>query len=139
MIAIDLDIYILESMKKKISFTIIDDNVGLDFLNKFGIDTDSVLIDLIEPILGTQIDIEHDTTYSYLESLKEDILAHLNFEFQCFGFESEPFIDGFGREYGCHVFENLPYVQTRRWCIQIIRKEAKKRIDFRTLRKTLTK
>ena len=84
MIAIDLDIYILESMKKKISFTIIDDNVGLDFLNKFGIDTDSVLIDLIEPILGTQIDIEHDTTYSYLESLKEDILAHLNFEFQSF-------------------------------------------------------
>lgn len=124
-------------MKKKISFTILDDCVSTEFLKNFGIDIDSEVARVIEPILDVELDINQESIYSFIENLRFKILDDINLEIQCLGLESEPFIDGFGREFGCYVFEDLPLVETRRWCVQIIRKEAYRRIDFRSLRKTL--
>jgi hypothetical protein len=124
-------------MKKKKSFTILDDCVSIEFLEYFGVNTDYEIIRLIEPIIGIDLDLENESIYSYIENLRFEILDDINFEFQCLGFESEPFIDGFGREFGCFVFEDLPLVETRKWCVQIIRKEAYRKIDFRTLSKML--
>ena len=124
-------------MKRNISFTINDDFVSLEFLEKFDIQTDLEIIKLIEPILNTELDFKREVIYTFIENLREEILGELNFEFQSLGFESAPFSDGFGREYGSYVYENLPYKETRRWCIQLIRIAANKKLDYRALKKTL--
>ena len=122
---------------KKISFTILDDYVSTEFLEQFGINADHEIIRLIEPILATDLDLDNESVYSFIENLRFDILGDLNSEIQCLGYEEEEWEDGFGREFGCHVFEDIPFKETQLWCIQKIRQEAKSRIDFRTLRKTL--
>ena len=122
---------------KKISFTILDDDVSIEFLEQFGVDAEYEIIRLIEPILDTELDLDNESVYSFIESLRFDILSTLNFDFQCFGYEEEEYTDGFGREFGCHVFTNLAFKETQRWCIKKIREEANIIIDFRTLRKTL--
>jgi hypothetical protein len=122
---------------KKISFTILDDYVSTEFLQQFGINVDHEIIRLIEPILDTDLDLDTEAVYSFIENLRFDILDDLNSDFQCLGYEEEKCADGFGREFGCHVFKDLAYKETQRWCIQKIRQEANNRIDFRTLRKTL--
>lgn len=122
---------------KKISFTILDDDVSIEFLEQFGVDADYEIIRLIEPILDTKLDLDNEGVYSFIENLRFDILSALNSEFQCFGYEEEEWTDGFGRGFGCHVFTNLEFNETQRWCIKKIREEAKNRIDFRSLRKTL--
>lgn len=122
---------------KKISFTILDDYVITKFLEQFGINADHEIIRVIEPILATDLDLDNESVYSFIENLRFDILGDLNYEIQCLGYEEEEWKDGFGREFGCHVFENIPFKETQLWCIQKIRQEAKSRIDFRTLRKTL--
>jgi|SaaInlV_120m_DNA_3_1039746.scaffolds.fasta_scaffold47041_1 hypothetical protein len=122
---------------KKISFTILDDYVSTEFLEQFGINADHEIIRVIEPILATDLDLDNESVYSFIENLRFDILGDLNSEIQCLGYEEEEWEDGFGREFGCHVFEDIPFKETQLWCIQKIRQEAKSRIDFRTLRKTL--
>jgi len=122
---------------KKISFTILDDYVSTEFLQHFGINVDHEIIRLIEPVLGTELDLETESVYTFIENLRFDILDDLNSDFQCLGYEEDECTDGFGREFGCHVFKGLAYKETQRWCIQKIRQEANNRIDFRTIRKTL--
>ena len=106
-------------------------------MEKFDIQTDLEIIKLIEPILNTELDFKREVIYTFIENLREEILGELNFEFQSLGFESAPFSDGFGREYGSYVYENLQYKETRRWCIQLIRIAANKKLDYRALKKTL--
>jgi len=124
-------------MKRKISFTINDDFVSLEFLEKFDIQSDREIIKLIEPILNTELDFTREVIFTFIENLRDEILSELNFEFQSLGFESAPFSDGFGREYGSYVFENLPFQETRRRCIQLIRNAANNKLDYRALKKTL--
>lgn len=124
-------------MKKKISFTILDDHISEEFLEQFDINADYEIIQLIESILGNKLDVNNESVYSFIENLRFDILGDLNSEIQCLGYEEEEWEDGFGREFRCHIFENIPFKETQLWCIQKIRQEAKSRIDFRTLRKTL--
>jgi len=124
-------------MKRKISFTINDDFVSLEFLEKFDIQSDREIIKLIEPILNTELDFTREVIFTFIENLRDEILSELNFEFQSLGLESAPFSDGFGREYGSYVFENLPFQETRRRCIQLIRNAANNKLDYRALKKTL--
>ena len=124
-------------MKRKISFTINDDFVSLEFLEKFDIQSDREIIKLIEPILNTELDFTREVIFTSIENLRDEILSELNFEFQSLGLESAPFSDGFGREYGSYVFENLPFQETRRRCIQLIRNAANNKLDYRALKKTL--
>ena len=76
-------------MKRNISFTINDDFVSLEFLEKFDIQTDLEIIKLIEPILNTELDFKREVIYTLIENLREEILGELNFEFQSLGFEDE--------------------------------------------------
>jgi len=124
-------------MKRKISFTINDDFVSLEFLEKFDIQSDREIIKLIEPILNTELDFTREVIFTFIENLRDEILSELNFEFQSLGLESAPFSDGFGRENGSYVFENLPFQETRRRCIQLIRNAANNKLDYRALKKTL--
>jgi hypothetical protein len=70
---------------KKISFTILDDYMITEFLEQFGINADHEIIRVIEPILATDLDLDNESVYSFIENLRFDILGDLNYEIQCLG------------------------------------------------------
>ena len=84
---------------KKISFTILDDYVSTEFLEQFGINADHEIIRVIEPILATDLDLDNESVYSFIENLRFDILGDLNSEIQCLGYEEEEWEDYFRAEY----------------------------------------